>query len=343
MIDGACDEAFESADGFAEGFAFTFAAVDIVAGGRQGAVLGERDAVDDGVELAIGAAVEAVSELASRRGLERGDAGIGGKAGFRVEAMAGTEVSGEHASSQRGDATDISKRGIIRHRELLNLEGESVELFESELETACERADSIGADEQQGRAVERRLVGKECCQSALGSKRRQESAVCGVKLEKMGMNLITETSGLGQGGIAFRDKDVQDGSVVIGVKTGKIGGVPKDDEGDRACIQDVGLVLAPSATTLAGGPAGIDVINTNVAAEEELGKSTTIATGPLNADLAGTRKSKQPIVEVQPACKRIIALPDGQLVSGLIKGMGNVNGFVCVDANGDQEKLPLIE
>ena len=58
--DDADEQSFEAADGFAAALAFGAFAFEVGASGGVGASLGDRDAVERGVELAVAAAVEAV-------------------------------------------------------------------------------------------------------------------------------------------------------------------------------------------------------------------------------------------------------------------------------------------
>ena len=59
--DGACELSFEEADRFASAFAFGSFAFEVGAGWWVDAALGDRDAVEGAVELAVAAAVEAVA------------------------------------------------------------------------------------------------------------------------------------------------------------------------------------------------------------------------------------------------------------------------------------------
>ena len=61
--EGGGDVAFEAAERFAAGFAFGEFALVVVAGGCVAADLGDRDAVQGGVELPVPALVVAVSDV----------------------------------------------------------------------------------------------------------------------------------------------------------------------------------------------------------------------------------------------------------------------------------------
>jgi hypothetical protein len=61
VVDDACEGAFEAADRFASCFAFGLFALEVGAGVWVVAGLGDRDAVEGGVELTVAAAVEAVA------------------------------------------------------------------------------------------------------------------------------------------------------------------------------------------------------------------------------------------------------------------------------------------
>ena len=71
MPDAAGEVAFEGADGFAVGLAFALLARDV--GDRFGvtASAGDGNAVDGGVDLAVAAAIEAVSVGAARADRDR--------------------------------------------------------------------------------------------------------------------------------------------------------------------------------------------------------------------------------------------------------------------------------
>src|SRR5215212_6575218 len=74
--DDADEEPFEAADGFAAALAGGLLAFEVGAGLGVVARLGDRDAVERGVELAVAAAVESVTLDAARACFERGDAGV---------------------------------------------------------------------------------------------------------------------------------------------------------------------------------------------------------------------------------------------------------------------------
>jgi hypothetical protein len=61
LVDDADEEPFEAADGFASAFSFGSFSFEVGARAWLVAGLGDRDAVEGGVELAVAAAVESVA------------------------------------------------------------------------------------------------------------------------------------------------------------------------------------------------------------------------------------------------------------------------------------------
>jgi hypothetical protein len=72
---GAGELTFEAADRFAVGLAFGELLLEVGTGGWMHADLRDRDAVQGGVELAVPAAVEAMTGAVARAGRDRGGAG----------------------------------------------------------------------------------------------------------------------------------------------------------------------------------------------------------------------------------------------------------------------------
>jgi hypothetical protein len=80
------EEAFEAADGFAEGFAFADSPVDVGVCGLVAFAAVDDDGVEGSVELAVAAAVEAVADGLAGAGGYRWGAGEAGEGGLGVEA-----------------------------------------------------------------------------------------------------------------------------------------------------------------------------------------------------------------------------------------------------------------
>ena len=72
---------FEAADRFSAAFAFGLFAFEVGACGWVDAALGDCDAVEGAVELAVAAAVEAVAPVFAGAGVEGRDAGVAGELG----------------------------------------------------------------------------------------------------------------------------------------------------------------------------------------------------------------------------------------------------------------------
>jgi len=77
-VDGAGELAFEAAEGFAAAFAFGLFAFEVLLRWWVDAALGDGDAVQGAVELAVAAAVEAVALVFAGAGVEGSDAGVAG-------------------------------------------------------------------------------------------------------------------------------------------------------------------------------------------------------------------------------------------------------------------------
>ena len=92
LEDDADEEAFEAADGLASALAFGFLALEVGTCGGVVAGLGDRDPVERGVELAVAAAVEAVSLDPAGAGFERCDAAVPGKLCVAFEAVDRAEL-----------------------------------------------------------------------------------------------------------------------------------------------------------------------------------------------------------------------------------------------------------
>ena len=86
-VDGSGELSFEAADRFAAALAFGLLAFQIGPCGWVDAALGDRDAVEGAVELAVAAAVEAVALVFARAGVQGCDAGVAGELCVGAEAV----------------------------------------------------------------------------------------------------------------------------------------------------------------------------------------------------------------------------------------------------------------
>src|SRR5579864_3564738 len=99
--DGADEVAFERADGLALGLALAQAACDVVLSRRPTAQLGQGNTVENGIEPAVAAAVEAVAHAARRGRFERGHARVGGELALAGEALPWSEDTSEGAGGEQ--------------------------------------------------------------------------------------------------------------------------------------------------------------------------------------------------------------------------------------------------
>ena len=84
-VEAARDVAFEGADRFAFGLAFSRASVDVVDRALVASPAGEHDRVQGAVELAVAAAVEAVADRLAGAAGDRSHAGEPGESRFGAE------------------------------------------------------------------------------------------------------------------------------------------------------------------------------------------------------------------------------------------------------------------
>ena len=108
-MDGSGELAFEAADGFAACFAFVLFALEVGACGWVDAALGDGDAVEGAVELAVAAAVEAVALVFAGAGVEGCDAGVAGELRVGWEAVDRADLAEQFGGAQ-GTATGKLKQ-----------------------------------------------------------------------------------------------------------------------------------------------------------------------------------------------------------------------------------------
>src|SRR5690242_3873974 len=115
--EGGGDLAFEAAERFFGGFAFGEFALVVVAGGWMPADLGDRDAVQDGVELAVAAAVQAVADVLAGAGGDGGGAGDARVFGGGGEALRAGGLADCFGGAQHAAAGEPQERRPIRGHE----------------------------------------------------------------------------------------------------------------------------------------------------------------------------------------------------------------------------------
>ena len=139
--DGADDEALVGTDSLAERLALGSAAGDVGTGTGVVTALGEGDAVEDGVELSVGAAIEAVAEGTGGGGLDGSGGGEGSELGIGEEAVCRAELGGDGAGGEESDAGDGGERRVVEGGELFDLAGEGSEVGVGGEEPGDEAAD----------------------------------------------------------------------------------------------------------------------------------------------------------------------------------------------------------
>src|SRR4051812_30246913 len=102
--ESAGEVALEAADGFLGGLAFGAFAGDVVLGLGVAAQAGDGDAVDGGVDLAVAAAVEAVSVGVAGADRDRSDARGAGELGVAGKAAGAGDLANQLGRSQRAEA-----------------------------------------------------------------------------------------------------------------------------------------------------------------------------------------------------------------------------------------------
>jgi hypothetical protein len=112
---------FEAADCFAACFAFLLFAFEVGACGWVDASLGDGDAVEGAVELAVAAAVEAVALVFAGAGVEGCDAGVAGELGVGWEAVDRADLAEQLRRAQGTATRKLQQPGRQRGRACVEL------------------------------------------------------------------------------------------------------------------------------------------------------------------------------------------------------------------------------
>ena len=91
------------------GFAFVLFAFEVGACGRVHAALGDGDAVQGAVELAVAAAVETVALVFAGAGVEWCDAGVAGELRIRGEAVDRADLAEQFGGAQGSAAGELEQ------------------------------------------------------------------------------------------------------------------------------------------------------------------------------------------------------------------------------------------
>jgi hypothetical protein len=110
-VDGSGELSFEAADGLASALSFGLFAVEVGAGGRVDAGLGDRDSVEGAVELAVAAAVEPVAAVFTGAGFQRRDASVVGELRIALEAFDRAYLAEQLGGAERPLAGQCEQRG----------------------------------------------------------------------------------------------------------------------------------------------------------------------------------------------------------------------------------------
>ena len=108
-MDGSGELSFEAADGFASCLAFGLFAFQVGACGWVDAALGDGDAVEGAVELAVAAAVEAVALVFARAGVEWCNAGVAGELSVGGEAVDRADLAEQLRRAQGSTAGQLEQ------------------------------------------------------------------------------------------------------------------------------------------------------------------------------------------------------------------------------------------
>jgi len=133
---------FEAADGFAACFAFVLFAFEVGACRWVDAALGDGDAVEGAVELAVAAAVEAVALVFAGAGVEGCDAGVACELGVGWEAVDRADLAQQLRGAERSAAGQLEQPRRDRCRACVEV---AVELADRATQRAA-AAEQIACD-----------------------------------------------------------------------------------------------------------------------------------------------------------------------------------------------------
>jgi len=139
--DDADEVPLERADRFSAGLPLADPAGEVGLRGRRAAALRQRDAIEDRVQLAVSAPVQAVTHPLGRRRLQWGYPGVGRELGVGSEAVPWAEDGGERPGGQQADAADLRQRREAWRRQRADLGGEGLDLREGQAKTLRQTAD----------------------------------------------------------------------------------------------------------------------------------------------------------------------------------------------------------
>ena len=112
-VDSAGEVAFEAAERFAAAFSFGLFTLEVGAGRRMMASLGDRDPVQRAVELTVAGAVQAVALLTAAGSVERGGSGMQRELGIAAEAFDAGGLGEQLGGRQSAAAGQRQERGRL--------------------------------------------------------------------------------------------------------------------------------------------------------------------------------------------------------------------------------------
>jgi hypothetical protein len=335
--DGTYDEALVGADRLSKGAALGPASSDVLPCGLVPAALRERDTVEDGVELAVGAPIEPVAHRTRGRSLDRSGGSESGELGIRDEAASGAKLGGDSAGREQSNARDLSKGSVVLGREGLDLTGKKSHV--------CVAGEQPGDETPDGREDGRVAWGRgtretvhERRKRARGSKRRDDPP----QIKKERMKLIPRPRHLGEEGIAFGDKDIKDGGSVIGQDAWEVAAITDEDLGNGPCIVAIGLMLPASGITESGGPTRVAVEDREALGKQEASERPAEGESAFNGDLGRSRREGPKPVKERRKRRRCITTGERSNNLGVrIEGDSREDVLVRIDTDGKQRQTPL--
>ena len=299
-----CDVAFERAESITRCFTASAAGSDVLRRRRVGTALGDGNAVEGRVQLAIAATIEAVMNVPGRGRLQGSDTGVGSELRVRAKAARRAELRSDCRSRQCADTVDLEERRVVSSNELR-------EFARKQLLLVDEKRHAVGKAGNGGEPVwhpRSRRVGPEGAQRSQGrlrSQGREHVFIARVEDEELGVQVVSQARQLRHDGVSFPDHHVHEGRDIVGQDTRQVRRLLADDERDGARIQPVGLVLAAGVAALLSRPARVDIEDREASAHKELGKATPVAARALDTDLTGSRQAFEPLGEGKPIVREL--------------------------------------